>query len=130
MPGGGGGTDPVAVLRAKLVALYDAARRPSYRQLEVHAARESLSLAPSTIGDLLTGTGTPRWGTVEAFVRACARHVKVRKIAVPDDRFDLDRWHADYVVMDSTPTDRPARGPAKASRRRGSVAPSQLPADV
>jgi len=129
MPGGGR-TDPVAVLRAKLVALYDAARRPSYRQLEVHAARESLSLAPSTIGDLLTGTGTPRWGTVEAFVRACARHVKVRKIAISDDRFDLDRWHAAYVEMDSAPADRSARGGAKASRRRGPVAPSQLPADV
>ena len=128
---GGGRTDPVAVLRAKLIALYDAARRPSYRQLEVHAARESLNLAPSTIGDLLNGTGTPRWGTVEAFVRACARHVKARKIALPDDRFDLDRWHADYVAMESAPADRVPRGSAaKVGRRRGPVVPSQLPADV
>ena len=100
-----GEPDPLTVFRARLLHLYQDVRSPTYGGLEAHANLDGLALARSTIGDLLKGPGRPRWETVEAFVGACRRHAERHKIEVPDDRFDLNRWHAAYREMGNTLAD-------------------------
>jgi hypothetical protein len=98
--------DPVAAFRARLKLLREEIRSPTYRSLEEYAGREGVELPTSTTGTLLNGPGMPRWGTVEAYLRACRRYVRARRLAVPMDRFDLERWHAEYKAMEAA-LDRP-----------------------
>jgi hypothetical protein len=100
---GNDGCGPVAVFRAGLQQLFLQMRRPTYRSLVGHADRAGLVLRTSTIGTLLNGPGTPRWGTVEAFVSACARHAQSHRIDVPAGSFNLDEWRARYQgIKDAT----------------------------
>ncbi|MBP2326522.1 hypothetical protein JOF56_006907 [Kibdelosporangium banguiense] len=63
---------------------------------KAHAARLGLKLATSTTGTLLTGSGTPRWETVETFVLACQRHMATRRMSVAAEEFDLTMWRERY----------------------------------
>jgi tetratricopeptide (TPR) repeat protein len=126
---------PVAAFRAGLQQLFLQVRRPTYRTLVGHADRAGLVLRVSTIGTLLNGPGTPRWGTVEAFVNACAQYAQSHRIDVPADSFDLDEWHARYQGMeDAADAQRDGTDPDTKPARRGrddwAVVPAQLPADV
>jgi tetratricopeptide (TPR) repeat protein len=130
-----GETDPVAAFRIRLQDLFVQVRRPTYRSLETHADQDGRALRTSTVSNLLNGPGTPRWDTVETFVRACARYARVRQIRLPAELVDLDRWHAAYRDMENTLSDQAARreqvaGRPVPSRRRRLAIPAQLPSDV
>jgi tetratricopeptide (TPR) repeat protein len=116
--------EPVVALRAALQQLFFQLRRPTYRTLVGHADRAGLILRSSTIGTLLNGPGTPRWGTVEAFVSTCAHYAQSQRIGVPSKAFDLEEWHALYQGTEGAPK------PARRGRDDWAVVPAQLPADV
>jgi tetratricopeptide (TPR) repeat protein len=126
--------DPVVAFRARLHDLFVQVRRPTYRSLETHADRDGRALRTSTVSNLLNGSGTPRWDTVETFVRACANYAHARQIRLAADLVDLDRWHADYRAMENALADRGPReqiaGRPVPSRRRRLAIPAQLPPDV
>ncbi len=130
-----GETDPVVTFRSRLQDLYVQVRRPTYRSLETHADHDGRALRTSTASDLLNGPGTPRWDTVETFVRACARYAQAHQTQLAAELFDLDRWHAAYRDMENTLADQAARreqvagGPVPTRRRRLAI-PAQLPPDV
>ncbi len=129
-------TDPVATFRARLQDLYVQVRRPTYRSLEAHADRDGRALRTSTIGSLLNGPGTPRWDTVETFVRACIRSAQARQVQLGPALVDLDGWHAEYRAMENAVADladareRIAGRPVPTGRRRRLAVPAQLPADL
>jgi len=83
-------------IRARLRDLRDRAGRPSYDELLRHAGVLGRALPTSTANDLLTGTGLPRWSTIETFVLACRRHAEAAHVRLPPELTDLDRWRADY----------------------------------
>lgn len=93
--------DPIADLRAELVRLHDEVGKPTYRQLEAHGARLGLSLATSTVSDLLTGRRRARWNTVWWFVQACREHAHAAGPDVPAVRFDEDWWKGQYDQQDA-----------------------------
>jgi tetratricopeptide (TPR) repeat protein len=131
----GGETDPVVKFRIRLQDLFVQVRRPTYRSLETHADRDGRALRTSTASDLLNGSGTPRWDTVETFVRACARYARAHQINLAADLINLDRWHADYRDMENTLSDQAARreqiaGRPVPTRRRRLAVPAQLPPDI
>jgi tetratricopeptide (TPR) repeat protein len=128
-------TDPVVALRTRLQELFVQVRRPTYRSLATHADHEGRTLRASTVSDLLNGPGTPRWDTVETFVRACARYARAHQIRLAPELVDLDRWHTAYRDMENTLGDQAARreqvaGRAVPTRRRRLAVPAQLPPDV
>jgi hypothetical protein len=130
------GIDPVAEFRGRLQDLYVRVRRPTYRSLETRAAYNDRTLPTSTIGSLLNGPGTPRWETVEIFLRACTDHAQ-HHIRLAPDLVDPHRWHADYRGMENALADLAAAReqiagrPVPTGRRRRRLAvPAQLPADV
>jgi tetratricopeptide (TPR) repeat protein len=129
-------TDPVAAFRGRLQDLYVQVRRPTYRSLEAHADRDGRALRTSTISSLLNGPGTPRWDTVETFVRACTRSARAHQIRLDPALADLDGWHTEYRAMENAGADlaaareRIAGRPVPAARRRRLAVPAQLPADL
>jgi tetratricopeptide (TPR) repeat protein len=130
-----GETDAAHRLRRQLLDLFDQVRRPTYRSLAAHADRDGRALRISTLSDLLNGRATPRWDTVETFVRACTRYAQTHDISVAPDLVDLDRWHAAYRAMENAFADQAARreqvtGRAAPGRRRPLVVPAQLPPDL
>jgi hypothetical protein len=130
-----GETDPVVKFRSRLQDLFVQVRRPTYRSLEMHADGDGRALRTSTASDLLNGPGTPRWDTVETFVRACARYAQAHQIRPAAELFDLDRWHAAYRDMENTLSDQAAAreqvaGRPVPTRRRRLAIPAQLPPDV
>jgi hypothetical protein len=102
-------TDPVTAFRARLQDLFVQVRRPTYRSLETHADQDGRALRTSTASDLLNGPSTPRWDTVETFVRACARYAHAHRIRLAAELLDLDRWHAAYRDMENILSDQAAR---------------------
>jgi hypothetical protein len=96
--------------------VYQDVRSPSYRTLRRHASFTGLQLATSTLGDLLSGRGIPRWETVEAFIRACERCAAAQRLVLPNDTFDLRRLQADYRRMASAAAGRGGRGGRQAGR--------------
>jgi tetratricopeptide (TPR) repeat protein len=127
--------DPVAAFRDQLRDLFVQARRPTYRSLETHADEDGLSLRRSTVSNLLNGPGTPRWDTVETFIRACVRYAKARQIRLAPDLIDLDRWHREYRAMENVLADRAAHRERVAGRpvpvrRRRLAIPAELPSDI
>jgi hypothetical protein len=122
----GDSLDVLAEFRAQLRQLYEAAGRATYRQLESLADREGRTLARATAQDLISGTGRPRWTTVEAFVIACAAHVRARRMDLPPEMLDLMGWRLSYEAMESTLREARrradqtagARGPTPANSRR------------
>src|SRR5207248_10845903 len=92
-------------------------------------------LRPSTVSNLLSGPGIPRWDTVETFVRACTRHAQAHQIRLAPDLVDLDRWHTAYREMENRLADQAARreqitGRPAPTRRRRLTVPAHLPADA
>jgi tetratricopeptide (TPR) repeat protein len=128
-----GQSDPVAEFRGRLQEIFGRVRRPAYRNLEAYADRDGRVLRISTVSNLLNGPGTPRWGTVETFVRACGRYASARQILLPPDVLDLDRWHRAYREMENSAADEAAERervtgrPPPAGRRTTSAVPGQLP---
>src|SRR4051812_48251048 len=127
--------DPVAAFRRQLQALFIQVRRPTYRTLEAHADHDGRALRTSTVGTLLNGPVTPRWETVETFVRACARYARAHHIEPAADMFDLDRWHTAYRNVEKALADQAAHrervaGRAVPTRRHRLVVPAQLPPDT
>ena len=130
-----GDDDLVAAYRRRIQDLYEAVWRPTYRALEEHANRMELAFAKSTASDLLNGSTTPRWSTVETFVLACTSYATARHIEVDADLLDLDRWHVAYRAMEISLADLEARreqvaGGVVRVRKRRVVVPGQLPAAV
>jgi tetratricopeptide (TPR) repeat protein len=128
-------TDPVAAFRIRLQDLFVRVRRPTYRSLETHADHDGRALRTSTVSNVLNGPGTPRWDTVETFVRACAHYAQAHQIRLAAELVDLDRWHADYRTMENTLADQAARreqiaGRPVPARRHRLAIPAQLPSDV
>ncbi|MGH3903851.1 MAG: NACHT domain-containing protein [Pseudonocardiaceae bacterium] len=72
------------------------AGNPSLANLETHARIEGHQVSKSAFGNLLNGQGKPRWGTVEAFVIACAHYASTRQppLRLPPEAVDLNRWRA------------------------------------
>ncbi len=126
--------DPLAEFRRRLQDLFIQVRRPTYRSLEAHADQDGRALRISTLSDLLNGSTTPRWDTVETYIRACARYAKARTIRVDPQLLDLDRWHSEYRSMENRLADQAAQQEQAAGRtaaprrRRQLAAPAQLPA--
>lgn len=125
-----GETDPLAMFRQRLQSLYTSARKPTYRTLEAHAAQDGKSLCTSTVSDLLNGPSTPRWDTVETFVRACARYAQAHQVGLAPQQADVARWHDRYQAMRSALADKaaPKASPKPSARRGHPVVPAQLPA--
>jgi EAL domain-containing protein (putative c-di-GMP-specific phosphodiesterase class I) len=65
--------DPLPRLRARLVELHQAIGGPPLRELETTAGLLGVNLGTSTAHDLLNGTGSSKWTTVEAFLRVCEK---------------------------------------------------------
>ncbi|HEU5107328.1 MAG TPA: NB-ARC domain-containing protein, partial [Micromonosporaceae bacterium] len=124
--------EPFEAFRASVAQVYREVRRPTYRALVTQAELAGAVLHTSTIGDLLNGPRTPRWVTVEAFLRACERYAEAHRIATPAGRFDLDRWHADYRAAEAAQAERAGSSRPAAGGRgtRSVVVPAQLPADL
>src|SRR5215470_6300051 len=103
--------DPVAELRQRLQDLFDQVRRPTYRTLERHADLSGRPLRVSTISNLLNGPTTPRWETVESFLRACGHYARAQRIRLNPDLSDVDHWHKLYRDMEKIVADRETRDP-------------------
>jgi Tfp pilus assembly protein PilF len=121
--------------RGQLQKLFVRVRRPTYGRLEAHADQDGRALRTSTIGTLLNGPAIPRWDTVAAFVRACARYAKAHQVPLSAELVNLDHWYADYRAMENALADQAARreqvaGRAVPTRRRRVAVPAQLPPDV
>ncbi|MEE4546349.1 FxSxx-COOH system tetratricopeptide repeat protein [Streptomyces sp. V4-01] len=71
---------------------------PSLETLARHAQAEGSATSRSTFGNLLNGRST-RLETVEAFVRACARHARTRRpsITLDPQEVHLDTWRDRYA---------------------------------
>ncbi|MEV7321909.1 tetratricopeptide repeat protein [Streptomyces sp. NPDC093970] len=71
---------------------------PSLETLARHAQTEGSATSRSTFGNLLNGKPT-RLETVEAFVRACARHARTRhpSITLDPKEVHLDTWRDRYA---------------------------------
>lgn len=71
---------------------------PSLETLARHAQAEGSATSRSTFGNLLNGRHT-RLETVEAFVRACARHARTRRpsITLNPQEVHLDTWRDRYA---------------------------------
>jgi hypothetical protein len=121
--------DPTTAFRIRLRQVYQDVRSPSYRMLRRHASFTGLQLATSTLGDLLSGRGIPRWETVEAFIRACERCAVAERLVLPKDTFDLRGLQADYRRMASAAAGRGGRG-GRAAAGRLAAEPRELPADT
>jgi len=124
---------PVDVFRAALQQLFAQVRRPTYRTLVGHADRGGLVLRTSTIGTLLNGPGAPRWGTVEAFISACARHAQAHRLDLPAPLFDLEQWQARYSSMKlavAAQAEEAVPDAKRSPRNRTEPVPAQLPADI
>ncbi|MEU0797309.1 tetratricopeptide repeat protein [Amycolatopsis sp. NPDC005961] len=107
--------DPIPGFRARLRQLRVEVGNPSYAALDAAAGQATGSrLAKQTTKDLLTGSGLPRWTTVEKFVRACKRCATSQKLGVP---VDVSRWKDEYDRARPTPadTDGPLRQPYRAA---------------
>jgi tetratricopeptide (TPR) repeat protein len=112
-----GADEAIIKFRSQLADLRQAVRSPTYGKLQEHANRDGRQLATSTTGDLLNGPGTPRWETVETFIRACRRHAQMQRLALPPEMFDLERWRAEH-------------GRIEGSAVRASAAATQVTADA
>jgi hypothetical protein len=125
-------TDPLSEFRRRLQDLFIQVRRPTYRRLEAHADQDGRALRISTLSALLNGSATPRWDTVETYIRACARYARARNIRIDPQLLDLDRWHSDYRAMENKLADQAAHhghvAGSAARRRRPLATPAQLPA--
>ncbi|KOU36157.1 NACHT domain-containing protein [Streptomyces sp. WM6368] len=81
------------MLHEEVVGLHEAVGTPSLDVLTAAADREGYEVSRSALHDLLRGVGRPRWGTVAAFVLACAAHARVTPRTVLEaGRTDLERW--------------------------------------
>src|SRR6266480_7943198 len=93
-PGGRGtAPDPVSAaswpdLVARVVALYEWAGRPSFRELELRSKKAGFRISRGTAQNLAAGATNPQRRSLEAFVVACG--------VVPDS------WLAAWDRLDST----------------------------
>lgn len=110
--------DPIPGFRARLRELRAKVGNPSYEALDAAAGQATGSrLAKQTTKDLLTGSGLPRWTTVEKFVRACERYATSQKLRVSAELVDVSRWKDEYdrARPSSADTDGPLRQPYRAA---------------
>ncbi|MGH8881287.1 MAG: hypothetical protein ACRD0P_28725, partial [Stackebrandtia sp.] len=121
-------TNAAARLRARLAELRRQVHQPTYAKLREFAAASGDDLSPSTVSDLLRGSGTPRWDTVRKFVLTCRRYAERHAPEVPAAAFDLDRWLADVEAATGDSAERLNDGTAEWNRRcAGLVAQWPLP---
>jgi len=115
----------------RLRLVNEAAGKPSMRKLGELALARNRSLSRGSISNLLRSCGSPTWGTVYAFVEACAVLVKRRRRSpgageppvpaetlglLPDDTVDENFWHDLYDRSSPGRKRTTASAPARLSR--------------
>lgn len=97
--------------------LHQAAGRPSLNRLKEHADRQGHRISRSALGNLLSGLGSPRVETLEAFIAACVSFAHTRRPSIVLDPALLQRVRSEHQ---HTRPDRPT----------WTRVPRQLPAAV